>query len=112
MINIKCPKCDWKTGTKLNKMAADLSLRMHNARVHVKTVTPPGQVRNEGGTPPEPKLKRPYNKRHTEEQGHASFMDIKFCPQCGMNLSLLAKAASLVTRMRNLRHGRTDEPQS
>lgn len=106
MVNLKCNQCSYTTGTKPTKSQADLALRMHHARMHAKTVTVPGQTKDR--TVAEPKPKRKYNHRTQPETEEQPFYVIKFCPQCGMNIGLMMRAARLAIRLKNLTHARRE----
>ena len=85
MATLKCDKCDWKT-TKPTIGKAKLSLNMHIGRQH-------GAVKPRRG----PRLPRVTGRDvHESEEPQPQ---MHFCPQCGFNLAVLAKAVALANRV-------------
>lgn len=69
---------------KATQGRADQALSMHVARVHKKTLVPPGTGKNRND-PVEAKSKRVI-KRHR----NSVEMKVNFCPACGCNLQSVA----------------------
>ena len=85
MHNVKCDKCDWST-TKSTKGKAQLSLNMHKGRAH-------GSLKPRSG-PRQPRV----TGRDIQESEEPP-PQLHFCPQCGFNLQILAKAVALANRV-------------